>query len=438
MDAATAWREALRHSTVSGQEFLAEVGQSGVLFDGKPLCVHRAPLFLPVERVQQFARILAVFHGAVKKAKTLLLEDGLADSSLAAAIGLSEEERALASIDPGYPSAAVLARVDTFCPEGHPWILELNAEAPTGMGYTDALTAQLRGDPIYAQVGPFEAFRSTDAALRSLLSAYREWGGREHPRMAIVDFLDVPTREDFHLIAQSFERYGVACPLVDPRDLQFDGSVLSGPSGTINLVYRRVLVRDLIERPEDCAALLAAYRAGAVCVVNSLRTPLLHSKGLFALLHSEQMQAHLSSAERKVVADHLPFTAMLSSEDGRLGSVNAVESALENREEWIIKPVSQSGGRGVLMGRDTTQENWEMRLRGDEPAVLQKVVDEWVQSFPDAREGYAEKSCMVDLDPFLIRGRLAGFMCRLSQRAPVNVAQGAHLVPVFVSSGVDL
>ena len=76
--------------------------------------------------------------------------------------------------------------------------------------------------------------------------------------------------------------------------------------------------------------------------------------------------------------------------------------------------------------------------RSDEPAVLQKVVDEWVQSFPDAREGYAEKSCMVDLDPFLIRGRLAGFMCRLSQRAPVNVAQGAHLVPVFVSSGVDL
>jgi hypothetical protein len=203
------------------------VGQAGVLFDGKPLCVHRAPLFLPVERVQELARILAVFHGAVKKAKRLLLDEGLSAGSLASDMGLSEEELELASIDPGYSSAAVLARVDCFCPDGHPWILELNAEAPTGMGYTDALTAQLRSDPIYAQVGPFEAFRSSDTALRALLSTYLEWGGRERPSMAIVDFLDVPTRQDFHLIAQSFERYGIACPLVDPRDLCFEGGILS-------------------------------------------------------------------------------------------------------------------------------------------------------------------------------------------------------------------
>ena len=173
-------------------------------------------------------------------------------------------------------------------------------------------------------------------------------------------------------------------------------------------------------------------------MVNSLRTPLLHSKGLFALLHASEMQERLSSAERKVVMDHLPHTVMLQTGDGKLSSPGVVERGRKAREDWIIKPVSQSGGRGVLLGRETTQEHWEMRLEDPEPAVLQRVVKEWIQEFPDAREDYKETNCMVDLDPFLIRGRLAGFMCRLSQRAPVNVARGAYLVPVFVSSGVDL
>ena len=437
MDASTAWRNALQNSPISGKEFLAQVGQAGVLFDGKPLCVHRQPLFLSEQQVQEMARILAVFHGAVRKAKRMLLQDGFEEGALAECIGLSASQRELAAIEPGYASASVLSRVDCFCPKGHPWILELNAESPTGMGYTDALTDLMRDDPLFAHAGPFGAFRSTDAALRALLSTYSEWGGQGFPQMAIVDFLDVPTRGDFHLIAQSFERHGIVCSILDPRDLSFESGILSGPGGPIDLVYRRVLVQDILQRPAECKALLDAYRAGAVCLVNSLRTPLLHSKGLFALLHSSRMQEVLSSAEKKVIAEHLPFTVMASSSTEKLGAPEAFDDALMNRAEWVIKPVSQSGGQGVLFGEEASQEAWESRLSQPDPAVLQRVVPGWVQPFPDAREAYAEKNCMVDLDPFLIRGRLAGFMCRLSQRAPVNVAQGAHLVPVFVSSGVD-
>ena len=58
---------------------------------------------------------------------------------------------------------------------------------------------QMRSDPIYAQVGPFEAFRSTDTALRALLSTYREWEGEIVRVWPAVDFLDVPTRQIFTL-----------------------------------------------------------------------------------------------------------------------------------------------------------------------------------------------------------------------------------------------
>jgi uncharacterized circularly permuted ATP-grasp superfamily protein len=429
MDPVHAWNEALGRSTLKGAEFLAEVGQAGVLYDGKPLCVHRQPLFLEERQVQDFARILAVFHSAVRKAKDLVLSEGFGDNGLAAAMGLTAEERRLVAIDPGHASASTLARIDTFCPAGHPWILELNAESPTGIGYCDALTDLLREDPLFAQVGPFGAFRSADAALRALLATYSEWGGAGVPRMAIVDFLNVPTRSDFHLLSQSFERHGQPCPLVDPRDLRFEGGRLLGPSGPIDLVYRRLLVEDILARPEDCAALLAAYEAGAVCVVNSLQTPLLHSKGLFALLHSALFQAHLNAAELRVVRDHVPFTAMLG--EGPLCAGDRLSAIRSSAKDWVIKPVCGSGGRGIIFGRDCTSEQWGEAL-SQRQAVVQQVVPEWVLPFPDARADYALKDCFVDLAPFLIRGRLAGFMCRLSQTAPVNVAQGAHAVPVFV------
>jgi hypothetical protein len=429
MDPVDAWNEALGRSSLKGTEFLAQVGQSGVLFDSKPLCVHRQPLFLEEAKVQDFARILALFHSAVRKAKDLVLSEGFGENSLAAAMGLTVEQRRLTAIDPGHASASTLSRIDTFCPEGHPWFLELNAESPTGIGYCDALTDLLREDPLFAQVGPFGAFRSADAALRALLATYSEWGGTGVPRMAIVDFLHVPTRSDFHLLSQSFERHGQPCPLVDPRDLRFEGGRLLGPSGPIDLVYRRLLVEDMIARPQDCAALLSAYQAGAVCVVNSFQTPLLHSKGLFALLHSALFQVHLNAAERRVIQNHVPFTAMLG--EGALCAGDGLAEIRSSAKDWVVKPVSASGGRGIIFGRDCSAEQWDATL-SQRNAVVQKVVPEWVLPFPDARSDYALKDCFVDLSPFLIRGRLAGFMCRLSQTVPVNVSQGAHAVPVFV------
>jgi len=434
MDARFAWQEALERSSLSGRDFLARVGEAGVLFSGEPLCVHRQPLFLAEEHVRAFARILASFHSAVRKAKALLIADGMGVDSLAHRIGLSAQERELVAIDPGYASAATIARVDSFCPGGHPWLLELNAESPTGMGYSDALTELLREDPIYAQVGPFEAFRAADAALRALHATYREWGGTGSPQLAIVDFADVPTRSDFHLLVQAFERHGVDCALVDPRDLRFESGVLQGPKGRIDLVYRRVLVDDLIARSGECAALVAAYRQQAVCVVNSLRTPLLHSKGLFALLHSTALSAHLTSAERAVVERHVPKTLMCSTDFGDSNAAEQLDEVAANPNDWVLKPVSQSGGKGVRFGSQMDPQDWASLVRSAKDCVVQRAVQPWIQEFPDARVEYARRKCLVDLDPFLIQGRLAGFMCRLSDGAPVNVAQGAHSVPVFVTS----
>ena len=47
-----------------------------------------------------------------------------------------------------------------------------------------------------------------------------------------------------------------------PEDLSFDRKTLTAEGKRIDLVYRRVLINDILARPDECAALVSAY-AGA-------------------------------------------------------------------------------------------------------------------------------------------------------------------------------
>ncbi len=52
----------------------------------------------------------------------------------------------------------------------------------------------------------------------------------------------------------------------------------------IDIVYKRLLVNEYLPIIEEAPALLDAYRARAICMVNSFRSKLIHKKALFAVL----------------------------------------------------------------------------------------------------------------------------------------------------------
>jgi hypothetical protein len=49
--------------------------------------------------------------------------------------------------------------------------------------------------------------------------------------------------------------------------------------------------------------------------------------------------------------------------------------------------------------------------------------------------GVVEQEMLVDLAPYLFRGRLAGYLTRLSQTGLANVTSGGGQVPAFVLTG---
>lgn len=441
----SAWQGALARpspaaAALSAPAFLERVGQAGVLYGGRPLCVVRQPLVVDDAIVSAYARVLACFRVAVRVARELLVEDGLdgRPDSLAVRIGVDAHALDLARIEPGYTSAAVLARADSYLAQdehGHlrPQFLELNAESPAGMAYGDALSALFLSDPLTHELRlSLQAFDITRAAARAVLATWRSWaGGARQPTVAIVDLAGVPTRPEFLLFRAAFEAQGLRCLVVDAEDLDFDGARLRVDGATIDLVYRRLLVSDVRKHPAACAALVDAYRARAVCVVNSFRTSLLHGKGLFALFHDPVLRRRLPTGVVDVLDACVPWTGLLSP-----GDVDATdrlrERALLEPSAWALKPLAEHGGQGVVLGWQADQRTWAAAVGQAQAHVLQRRVPTWSAAFPDARRAYALCDRVISLDPFLVRGTLAGFLCRLGEGQLANVSAGAaSQIPVL-------
>jgi uncharacterized circularly permuted ATP-grasp superfamily protein len=109
----------------------------------------------------------------------------------------------------------------------------------------------------------------------------------------------------------------------------------------------------------------------------------------------------------------------------------------EHRERLVLKPNDEYGGKGVFLGWESSETDWEKALAEAlrSPYVVQEKVELQRHSFPELALDLAElafKDVVVDLDPFLFQGEVEGFLTRLSGSSLANVTSGGGQVPAFV------
>src|SRR5262249_50733522 len=179
-------------------------------------------------------------------------------------------------------------------------------------------------------------------------------------------------------------------------------------------------------------ALLAAARAHAVCVVNPLRSTIANKKATFAVL-SDPAWAHLfPEEERAVLRAHVPWTRVLGPGPG---GAALCAHARTHRDELVLKPNEECGGRGVVPGWTVDAAAWEVALaRGvSERAVLQERVRVRRLRFPTfGAHGLRWRDLAFDLNPFLFRGRMEGAMVRVFDGPVSNVSAGGGVTGLVV------
>ena len=443
MNAVDIWHEELKRGGELTPAFCAEFAASmrarKLTFGDRIHCPFLRPFFLSTAdeaRMRRAAETLAAIGERVAR-------EALASPSLFAQLGVTDAEERLIRIDPGYDTASTASRLDAFLlpgpstgsGQGGLHFAEYNAESPAGPAYTQRLCELFDAMPVMQRFrGGREVrfHRTIPPLLDALLESYREWGGRaQPPRIAIVDWRDVPTWAEFELLRDAFVAAGVPTIVCAPEDLEFDGRALAAQGQRIDLVYRRVLINDIMARPDACAALVRAYEARAVCVANTFRCKLPHKKAFFAVLTDPQNASMFSEAERAVIAAHVPWT--------RLVAEPLLEDARRRRESLVLKPNDEYGGKGVILGWEADARAWDDALA----AALQDPPGTWIvqeripvrrEVFPmfDASGAVTMRDMLVDLAPYLFRGKMTGYLTRLSATGLANVTSGGGQVPAFV------
>ena len=446
MDAAAAWHALLRPGEELSRRFTsglaASMRERKLTFGDRINCPFLRPFFL-TERDETRMRAAAESVAALGERVT---DAALKSRDVFDQLGLTDAEIRLVEIDPGYSRASTASRLDAFLLPDSLHFAEYNAESPAGPAYTQRLCELFDSLDVMARFreGRRVRFNPTIAPLLdALVASYREWGGRaQPPLMAIVDWRNVPTWTEFEILRDAFIKLGVPTLVCDPRDLSFDGA-LTAAGRRIDLVYRRVLMNDIVARPDECGALVKAYESGAVCVANTFRCKLAHKKAFFAVLTDDRNASLFSDADRALIRAHVPWTRLVSDvetvKDGRRSGL--LRLAEDGRDSFVLKPNDEYGGAGVKLGWEMTGADWSAALGAalsDPPGtwVLQERIPVRREVFPqfDADGDVTMRDMLVDFAPYLFRGRMSGYLTRLSATGLANVTSGGGQVPAFVVS----
>jgi len=412
-----------------------------LIFGGRRLSPYLRPHFVSSEDFQRIRAICETVWSAIQKVKDAAVED----SSIVTELGLTQIERELVLIDPGYSAVSPTARLDSFLTGDAYSFVELNGESPAGIAYADAAYDIFSSLPVMKKFGEeyeLSALYGRQLMLDVLLDSYAEYLGRKPdrtPTIAIVDLEGLPTQTEFELFRDFFEQRGYPAIICSPKDLEFSDGRLRRNDFEIDIVYKRLLLNEYLPIMLDYPALLNAYRAGAVCMVNSFRSKLIHKKALFAVLTDQRHKNLFTTQEQEAIAAHVPWTRTVKDErtDYFSKDIELLKFVAANRDRLVLKPNDDYGGHGISIGWNTNETQWNEALEaalanGD--YLVQERVPTARETFPaltaEGRIEFAEQ--LVDLDPLLFNGRVGSAFTRLSFTELANVTSGGGMVPTYV------
>lgn len=438
------WHEMLRPTLLRlpalPQNLFKRMRKARLTFGDRVHCPFLRPFFLSAEDEQR-VRIVAE---TVAELGERVASAALTDKHLLEQFHLRPEEERLARLHPEYGRASTASRLDAFLLPDSLKFAEYNGESPAGAGYAETLAEIFRELPLMANFQKrwdAHSYPLSAKLLDALVAAYVDWGGSsKKPQIAIVDWVGVPTWSEFEILRDRFERLGVPTLVADPRELEFDGKRLTVEGRQIDLVYRRVLINDVVSRPAECSALLKAYEANAVCVANSFRCKIPHVKAFFAVLTDERNGALFSHAERQLIRLHIPWTRVVADvKTAHYGdTVELLAFIRKNRTNLVLKPSDEYGGSGVTLGWETSEAAWDAAIANalsprEGVWIVQERIPVRREIFPYiSQNGQVDyRDMLVDFAPYLFRGRLCGFLTRLSATGLANVTSGGGQVPVF-------
>jgi hypothetical protein len=340
-------------------------------------------------------------------------------------MGLDREAIELMRIDPGYREICVLCRPDGIPIGGDLKFCELNCDSPAMMMFLDLVGECLLELDAFASLrANGKPASAADRLLDTLVACYREYGGGGgEPTIAITDWDGQKTRYEHRKIAEHFQHRGYATVVTDPRAFRRAGGKLELDGRRIDLVYRRAIASELIERRTEVEALLGAYRDRTICMVNPLRSALAGAKSLLSVIAGGTGLP----PELRGAAELVPRTLLLDNDAARAEVRGAPL-------RWVLKKSVSHGGLGVVLPGVEPDHRDALAASVHETWIAQEYLQIPRVRVPVVREGaVAHDLKYYNWNPFVFGGRYAGGMARVSDTPLINITLGGGLLPMLIT-----
>jgi uncharacterized circularly permuted ATP-grasp superfamily protein len=304
-------------------------------------------------------------------------------------------------------------------------VLEDNLRVPSGVSYMLANRQVIKR--VFPGMFSDYGVRPIDQYGQMLLATLRALAPhRGDPTIVLL----TPGPYNSAYFEHTFLARQMGIELVEGRDLLVHDNVVymrtTGGLRRVDVIYRRIdddFIDPLTFRPDTSLGvpgLFNAYRAGNVALANAIGTGIADDKALYAYVPA-------------IIRYYLDEDAILPNVETYLLSDNSQRSyVLDHLDELVVKAVGESGGYGMLIGPQST-ENEREEFRRQIVADPRNYIAQPTLALSRAPcfiEGQVEPRC-VDLRPYILYGDkvtiVPGGLTRVALRRGslvVNSSQG--------------
>jgi hypothetical protein len=401
------------------EQFQEEMRQRHLVDSGRLLAPILRPHFVSRKQLDTLSRLAAQMAEILDRLEAI----AFAYPPLLSRLQMLPAEKMLAAIPHGYPRAGVAASMDANLRNGSLFVQGVDACKPAGLVYSNLLADLFLELPLVKEFkrGRYKLSKlgGPKALLQAVQAAYRQFGGVNKPAIAVVELGPDSSANgsgsstEGRLFAESLTRLGATARLVPPELLEYSGGKLHAGDFMIDVVFRRILTREILTRWDLSHPLLRAYRDGAVCVVNSFRAEFAQRRALFDLLTDEAVTAQLPAADRKLIRNSIAWTRVVSQRKTKHEDkeIDLPEFILHQRERLALLPNEDSSGQRAYIGAETTPADWDraLRLALRTPYVVQERTLPARESFPLFQYGtFKMKEAEVTVHPHVLNGQMSG------------------------------
>lgn len=421
------WREMLGR-VADSESWVEAVLQSqrdvDFVLHGQPAMRVAEPLFVTRAEIAEDRESVAAVLACLQAAGEALIADPHLRADYAAEWWSSMPDPALFALPSGYQQQFVMGRLDGVRTRDGLRFLEFNGGLPGGILSADESPVFLAKTDVgqqFADRCPFALEPPGERAIDAVVSAWHEFGGSGLPFVVVAlpdELRELAGKQVRHLRDLGAER-GLEMEVADPGELTFAGTRLQLRGRDVDVAVRAFFTPMFGYLGPRLDPLLAALRAGAVCMVTSLQSGLYGLKSLFAMVTDPSVELDVATTVRERAMVNLPWTRMVRggfTTDPEGGRVELPAYLLSHQNQLVVKPTAGYGGAGVELGWQHSEQTWrevvDRAMSGGHIAQLRVEIAD--QELPDLARGFPLRAFTADHNPLICDGELAGYFVRLA------------------------